>query len=104
MVLGGELIHALIAMDGVKDVTGTSQHTYINIFGDPQVETRSKNEFATHGIKNWHYKPSVYRRYYPTENTLRKENKLPIRVAYEDEMEYKYRPQNSKKLDAYEKK
>lgn len=103
IVLGGELIHALIAMDGNKDNSGNASHTYINIFGEEQVETRNINELKTHGIGGYRYGPSLYRKWYPTENDLRRDNGEPERISYEDDLQHKYKPQNKEKLEKYEK-
>ena len=103
IVLGGELIHSLVSMDGNKDPSGKKSHTYIDIFGEKRIETRDVNELKTHGIGGYRNGPSVYRKWYPTENDLRRDNNEPERVSYESELEYRYRPENKEKSEQYEK-
>lgn len=89
IVLGSELVHSLLQMDGY-DVPSykKGQNTYINKYGDQQTETQSIAELQAHGIGSYSIPGNTKRSFYPTENTLKKENKRPLRAAYESSLNY----------------
>jgi RHS repeat-associated protein len=96
IALGNELIHALIAMDGNSiPSTRMASHDYKNIYGDIQNETYSVEEIAVHlSMTGFIVDPKGKRDKYVTENDLRKEQGLNLRVAYETSSFYwkKYHP------------
>jgi len=95
IALANELIHALIMMDGNSNTTSNvgSNH-YTNIYGDPQVEYYNPEELAVHLDGNYKVDPKGKRSKYINENDIRREQGLPVRVAYSNSMEYwkKYHP------------
>jgi len=86
LVLGEELIHGLIGMDGYdrKD-DNIKENTYIGVGGKTKTEKQPLRELEAHGIGNYQPFGNPKRTTYPTENSIRAENGLPQRVAYEPE-------------------
>lgn len=81
MVLGGELIHSLVAMDGNSiPYSIRSINHYKDINGDDKEEYPKREEYLVHISGGSYLWP---RKNYVTENDLRKEQKLPIRISYE---------------------
>ena len=85
IVLGNELIHALIAMDGNSvSLKRQGSHTYKNIYGKRRTEFQSVEELAVHVLNSgFSIDTKGKRAKYITENDLRKEQGLKLRVAYE---------------------
>ncbi len=77
MVMGHELIHSLMSMDGNSislDVEGSND--YVAPDGVNETETRALEELQVSGLGNHRMKG------YPTENDIRRENGKNIRVSY----------------------
>ena len=85
IVLGSELSHALADMDGtsIPATRGNKGNTYKGSDGQSVTEYAPLEELTTHGIGNYGTRYNTTRTNYPTENALRREQNLPIRVAYE---------------------
>ncbi len=84
IVLGEELVHALLMMDGYDKPSGNKKlNTYTRTDGKTRTEKSELGELEAHGIGNYAPRGNSKRSSYPTENSLRAEHHLPLRVAYE---------------------
>jgi RHS repeat-associated protein len=102
IVLGSEIIHSLIAMDG-NSTDAKASNTYTNVFGDQQAEVYNYEEFVVHLGKGLLLQTRGKRSGYISENDLKKEQGKPLRVAYEGAINYMYKPENKAKLEKYNK-
>ena len=86
ILLGQELSHAFAQMDGasIPETTGKKMNSYTTSTGQKATEWVGLEELTAHGIGNYGRRYVNKRRdHYPNENSLRREHKLPVRVAYE---------------------
>jgi RHS repeat-associated protein len=91
VVLGGELVHSLLIMDGYDKSLGNKKvNTYTDVNGKQRTEKAELAELEAHGIGSYSPKGNNKRSSYPTENTIRADLSLPIRVAYEPAYFYKH--------------
>ena len=86
IVLGQEMCHALADMDGAS--ISASKNGFANTYRGPDgkdvTEYAPLEELTAHGIGSYGTRNSNTKRdSYPTENSLRSEHNLPVRVAYE---------------------
>jgi len=88
IVLGSELIHGLLAMDGYSEKPAQASNTYKNIYGDERTEYQDLEELEVHGLGGWSPPSNPKRKSYPTETELQGESKRPKRVAYEPSSHY----------------
>jgi hypothetical protein len=68
---------------GIPDSKGTKSNTYTSSTGEKVTEWVRLEELTAHGIGNYGTRYNAPRTSYPTENALRREQNLPVRVAYE---------------------
>ena len=86
IVLGQEMSHALVQMDGARypDSRGSKINTYRSSDGLLITEYAPLEELTAHGIGAYGMRYSnTKRENYPNENAIRREHNLPVRVAYE---------------------
>lgn len=84
VMLGHELIHALGQMDGYLVPRGNIRRsTFTYSDGTGKEEKVEAEEAFTTGMSNYYKPPNAKRNHYPTENSLRSENKLLMRVSYQ---------------------
>ncbi|WP_160716247.1 DUF6443 domain-containing protein [Chitinophaga solisilvae] len=83
IVLAQELVHSLVMMDGYdRPNSNTKLNTFTGVSGKTYTERISLGELEAHGIGNYTIPGNAKRSNYPTENIIRQEHKLPVRVAY----------------------
>jgi len=83
IVLGQELVHSLVMMDGYdRPNTNMKLNSFTGVNGKTFTEKVSLGELEAHGIGNYTIPGNAKRTNYPTENSIRREHKLPVRVAY----------------------
>ncbi len=86
ILLGQEMCHALAQMDGasISSSMGKKMNVYTTSSGQKATEWVSLEELTAHGIGNYGQRfENTKRSSYPNENALRREQNLPVRVAYE---------------------
>jgi hypothetical protein len=75
VIIGHELIHAFHIATGTTDFSGVT-HNFLTEYGDPLTETGTAEEFRTVGLKGERI----------SENGLRREQGVDLRVAYASPM------------------
>ena len=83
IALGHELAHSLPTMDGYSSPREKQYtHSFTNRYGQREQERRPIEEFYATGLSGYNRPSNKKRSSYPTENSLRRERGMKIRISY----------------------